>query len=372
MTTAMTTLGTALVVGASILSFGLADGLEHALLVSADELDLVVLRRGAQDEPSSGIDRQVAENVATLRGIQLDERGDPLCSKEYVIVLMKPRRGEGGTTNLIVRGLENVGRRLRPSFRIVEGRDLVPGKFEAITSRRMAHRFENAAIGEKMRINNADFLIVGYFEAEGCAAESEIWTDLRDLTQVRKTYGGLSSINLRAQNDAAKRVLIERLEGDEQFNLRVFDEPQYFKEQMQSAIAIRVVGYFIAGFLTVGAMFAAANTMYAAVASRAREIGTMRALGYGRISILLSFLFESSVLCLIGGLAGCLAVLPFNGYSTGTANFQTFTEIVFSFNFGPVVLLQGVLLSLVMGLIGGLFPAVRAVRLNIIQALRER
>ena len=286
-TTLMTACGTGLVVWASILSFGLADGLEHALMVSADELDLVVLRKGAQDEPSSGFEKRVADEISTLEGIARDSDGQPMCSAEYVITLMRPRRGDNGTTNLMVRGIKEIGRSLRPGFRIVEGRDIESGKNEAITSRRMAQRFQNTAIGETMKINNVDFEIVGYFSDVGSAAESEVWTDLRDLTTVRKVPGAVSSVNLRAQDAAAKEQLTERIQSDERFNLRVFDEKTYYEQQTTSAVAIKVMGYFIAGFLTIGAMFAAANTMYAAVASRAREIGTLRALGFSRQSILL-------------------------------------------------------------------------------------
>jgi putative ABC transport system permease protein len=182
----------------------------------------------------------------------------------------------------------------------------------------------------------------------------------------------VTSVNLRARDTAAKQALIDRLENDEQFNLKAIDEKEYYEEQMTASIAVKVVGYFIAAFLTIGAMFAAANTMYAAVSSRAREIGTLRALGFGRGSILLSFLFESVVLCLLGGLLGCLATLPFNGLSTGTANWATFSEITFSFRFGPNVLLRGVILALAMGTVGGLFPAIRAVRMRIVNALREQ
>jgi putative ABC transport system permease protein len=170
----------------------------------------------------------------------------------------------------------------------------------------------------------------------------------------------------------AKRKLIDRIENDEQFSLKVVDEPSYFADQMSSSLAIKIVGYFIAGFLTIGAMFAAANTMYAAVASRAREIGTLRAIGFRRRSILFSFLLESLLLCLAGGILGCLATLPFNGLSTGTANWATFSEITFSFRFGPEVLIQGIMLAVTMGLLGGLFPAIRAVRMNIVSALREQ
>jgi putative ABC transport system permease protein len=236
----------------------------------------------------------------------------------------------------------------------------------------MAERFENLGLGSKLEINKVDFTIVGYFAADGSAAESEVWTDLRDLTNARRTPEAVSSVNLRVTDEAAKEALIKRIRDDEQFNLKVVDEQQYYQDQMTATIAIRIVGYFIAGFLTVGAMFAAANTMYAAVANRTREIGTLRALGFRRRSILSSFLLESILLCLAGGILGCLATLPFNGLTTGTANWATFSEITFSFRFGPRVMLQGLMLAITMGLLGGLFPALRAVRLNTASALRAQ
>jgi putative ABC transport system permease protein len=371
-TTLMTILGTALVVWASVLSFGLTDGLEHALAITGNELDLIVLRKGSQEEGSSGIEQQIARQITTLEGIARDVDGQPMCSVEFVTILTQPRRGEGGTTNLIVRGMEQAGRSLRPGFQIVEGRDIKPGVNEAITSRTMAARFENLGLGGKLEINKVNFTIVGYFAAEGSAAESEVWTDLRDLTNARRTPGAVSVVNLRAAGEDAKQSLIRRIQEDEQFNLKVVDEPQYYEDQMTASLAIRIVGFFIAAFLTVGAMFAAANTMYAAVASRAREIGTLRALGFRRSSILCSFLFESVLICLAGGVLGCLATLPFNGLSTGTANWATFSEITFSFRFGPWVMLQGLILALSMGVLGGLFPALRAVRLNTVSALRAQ
>lgn len=370
MTTLMTVLSTGLVVWASVLSFGLTDGLQYALKVTGHELDLIVVRKGATDEIGSGIEQKVAREVSSLPGIARGEQGQPMCSVEFVTILTKPRRNNGGTVNLIVRGLEQIGRALRPDFKIVQGRDIEPGKFEALTSRSMAARFENLAIGEKLEVNRQYFEIVGYYEAAGSAAESEVWTDLRDLTLARKTPAAVSSICLRAESPEQRDSLIARLADDKRFQLNAIRETKYFEDQMNQANAIQYIGYIIAGFLIFGAMFAAANTMYAAVASRAREIGTLRALGFPRGSILVSFLFEAVVLCLLGGLAGCLATLPFNGLSTGTIN--QFSEITFSFRFGPRVLAQGVLLALVMGLLGGILPAIRAVQLNIISALRER
>ncbi len=370
-TTVMTVFAISLVVAATVFSFGLADGLEYALRVTGEPLDLIVLRKGSQDEVSSGIAEQLAKEVTTLSGIATNGEGKPLVSMEYVTILTKPRRGNGGTTNVIVRGMDPIGRELRPNFQIVQGRDLQPGVNEGITSERMAKRFQNLAIGEQLEINQVQFTIVGYFEANGSAAESEVWTDYRDLTSARRITGAVSCVNLRARDENAKRALVDRIENDEQFNLQAIDEIKYYEDQMNSSIAIKVIGYFIALFLTIGAMFAAANTMYAAVASRSREIGTLRALGFGRGSILTSFLLESVFLCLLGGALGCLATLPFNGISTGTANWSTFSEITFAFRFGPKVLIRGVLMALAMGVLGGLFPAIRAVRMNIIQALRE-
>ena len=371
-TTLLTALGIGLVVFASVLSFGLADGLERALLISADPFDVVCLRKGALDEVSSGLDHATADRVRTVEGVALGESGEPLVSPEYVITVMRPRRGDdAGVTNLMVRGLLPVGWQLRPGFHIVEGRAPQPGVNEALASRRVSERFQNTRIGERFTIGNAEFTIVGYFEANGCAAESELWTDLRDLTTARKVPGSVSTVCLRTRDAAAQAAVIRRLAEDQQFGLKALTEEEFFKEQLMSAQVVKGMAGFIALFLIVGAMFAAANTMFAAVAGRAREIGTLRALGFNRRSVLFALMLESVVLCLLGGLIGCAAAIPFDGYSTGMANFQTLSEMAFAFRFGPNVLMQGLLMALAMGLVGGLMPAIRALRLNVVQALRE-
>jgi putative ABC transport system permease protein len=372
MTTLMTVLGTGLVVFASVLSFGLADGMERALLISADPLDVVCLRKGALDEVSSSIDNATADRVRTIEGIAQSDSGEALVSPEYVVTLMKPRRGdEAGVTNVMVRGLLPVGWNLRPGFRIVEGREPRAGLNEALVSRQISERFQNTRLGEKFKVNNTELTIVGYFAANGCAAESEIWTDLRDLTVARKVPAVVSTVCLRARDATARAALINVLKEDEQFGLKALTEEDFFKEQLMSAQIVKGMAGFIAMFLIVGAMFAAANTMYAAVAGRTRDIGTLRALGFSRMSVLISFMLESVILCVFGGIVGCIAVIPLDGYSTGMANFQTFSEIAFAFQFGPSVCLQGILMALVMGLVGGLMPAIRALRLDVIQSLRE-
>lgn len=369
--TLMTALATGLVVWCTVVTFGLSEGISHALQVTGDKLDLIVLRNGSNDETSSNIEPQLAREIANLEGIARDANGNPMCSSEYVTILTKPRRFNKGTVNMIIRGLQAEGRGLRPNFKIASGRDIQAGVNEAITSRQMAERFENLAMGEQLEINKVNFTIVGYFEAAGSSAESEVWTDIRELTGAKRLPNAISSVNLRVQDEKVKAALMERIKTDERFKFKVVDEQEFFSSQTATADFVKYVGATIASFLTLGAMFAAANTMYAAVASRSREIGSLRAIGFSRFSVLMSFMFESVLLCLIGGVLGCLGTLPLHGYSTGTMNFQSFSEITFSFRFGPSVLLSGVLMATTMGVLGGLFPAIRAVRMPIVTALRE-
>jgi putative ABC transport system permease protein len=348
------------------------DGIEHALTSSGDQSDLIIMRKGANDEMSSTVTPTNARELANLSGVATGPAGEPLASAEFVTVVIEPRRNNGGSVNIIVRGLETSGRQLRPNFKIVEGRDLKPGVNELITSRSMSKRFENLGLGSTFTINNTEFRVVGLFEANGSSAESEVWADLRDLTSAFRVEGAVSVVNLRTTDEDSRSEIIERVREDEQFKLKAITETEYFEAQKSSSLAIKVVAYMIAGFLTIGAMFAASNTMYSAVASRGREIGTLRAVGFPRWSVLTSFVLESLVLCTLGGLLGCLATIPLNGISGGTQNAATFSEITFNFRFGPKVLLQGMGLAITMGLIGGLFPAIRAIRLEITDALRQR
>jgi putative ABC transport system permease protein len=371
-TTLLTVFATGLVVVAMIVTFGLTAGMEHALRISGQPLELIVLRKGANDESSSSITPQQAQEIATMPEVARDETGAPLCSSEYVTILNQPRRGNEGLVNMIMRGLDPIGRKMRPDFKIVEGRDVRPGLNEVVTSRELSARFANLSLGGTFDVGRVPFTVVGFFEAGGSSAESEVWTDIRDLQNARKENGAISSVCVRTRDEAAEKELIRKLREDKQFLLQPKTESEYFEDQMASARAMRYVGTFFAIVLTLGAMFAAANTMYAAVAGRSREIGTLRALGFRRRSILGSFLLESVLICLMGGALGCLAVLPFDGMRTGTMNWVTFSEFTFEFRFGPAVLLQGMLLAAAMGLLGGLLPAIRAVRLNVVKALREQ
>lgn len=365
-----TVIAIAAMVWITVLTFGMVDGINHALRVGGDAADLIVLRQGSNTEMSSTVELRVASDIANLPGIARDEEGKPLSAAEFVTIVNKPRRGNGAEVNMIVRGVEPASQKLRSGFKIVKGRYFKSGVNEAITSEAMAERFQNLRINEKIDINKTPFTIVGYFEAGGSASESEVWTDINDLAKVRNEQGAVSIVNLRTEDEAAKKSLMKRLSEDKQFQLEPKDEPSYYESQSSAAYAPIIFGWVMFIFLLFGAMFAIANTMFAAVATRGREIGALRAIGFSRASVLLAFLLESVLMCMIGGLIGCLATLPFNGLSTGTANWETFSELTFSFRFGPATLVRGVFMAGAMGLLGGLFPAIRAAYRPITTALR--
>jgi putative ABC transport system permease protein len=371
----MTITGVAMVVWASIFAFGLASGLDQTLKIAAHPLDVLVLRKGSTSEAVSGVSEAVARDIIALPGIATDAKGRPLAAEELVIFGYLPRRGSTIKVNVTVRGVTPVSRELRDGMHLVAGRDFRPGVREVIASRAMSERFQGLGLDEECVIQGGDFKVVGIFEAGGGAVESEIWADQDVLAQLVKRTGAMSCLQLRAASLDSQRALIARIEGDEQIDLSAITEAAYYAEQSADSAMIKGVGYMIAFFLTIGAMFAVANTMYGTIASRAREIGTLRALGFGRFSILMAFMLESLVLCGLGAVLGCLGILAINaatgGLRTGTINATTFTEVVFSFDFGPKVLVTGALLAIIMGLIGGLAPAIRAVRMKVVNALRE-
>jgi putative ABC transport system permease protein len=369
--TLMTVVGTALVVWSSCILFGLVDGLQHSLTISGDPLDLIVLRKGSSAETTSGFLNSKADEIATIPGIARDEKGRVLAASELCFIPVAERVG-GGRTNIIVRGIGAASRSLRPRFTIVEGRDFQPGKGECIVSRTLSRRFKDASIGGQLKMGEKDsFRVVGLFTAGGSAAESEVWADFDDLARMISREGSVSCVQLRARSAKDLDDIKRKIDGDTQFKLAATREADYFAEQSKSSVFLKGAGTLIAVLLTIGAMFAAANTMYAAVSARTREIGTMRALGFSRLDILISFLGESVLLCVMGGLLGVLATFPLSALTFGTSNFNTFAEVTVSFRFGPLVMIVATAMTLAMGVFGGLFPAVRAVRLDVIRALRE-
>ena len=370
-TTLLIVLGTGMVVWSSCILFGFVDGLQHSLNISGDPLDLIVLRKGSDSETSSGFDSDKAEAIAHLPGIARDPSGRVLAAVE-VLNIPSMRRTDGSRANLIVRGVEPASRALRPDFRVVAGRDFSPGKGECLVSRNLARRFKGAGLGGELRVSDREtYRVVGLFTAGGSAAESEVWVDLGDLRRNIGREGSASCVQLRAADPKALATLKATLADDPQFKLLPLEEVDYFRKQSRSGTFLKAAGTLIAILLTIAAMFASANTMFAAVKSRTREIGTMRALGFPRRDILVSFLGESLMLCSLGGLLGLLATVPLRALTFNTSNFDTFTEVAINFRLGPWGTIGAFAMTLAMGLFGGLFPAFRAVKLDVVRALRE-
>ncbi|MDG3006190.1 ABC transporter permease [Paludisphaera mucosa] len=369
-TTLMTVVGTALLVASSCILFGLVEGLEHSLKVSGDPLDLIILRKGATAETTGGFEGKKADELLTLGGILRDADG-PVGAKELLNIAVAERNAKT-FNNLIIRGVQPASRKLRPDFKIVAGRDFEPGKGECIVSRSIARLYKGGQVGGQLVFGEKEkYRVVGVFTAGGSSAESEVWADLKDVERNTGRDGSVSCVQIRAADPKAFDQLRKDIEDGTQFRLAAIPESTYFAGQSESSLFLKGAGTLIAVLLTFGAMFAAANTMFSAVKSRTREIGTMRALGFSRGDVLFCFLGESVLLSLLGGALGLLATLPMSFLSIETSNFNTFASVTINFRFGPLVMAVALIMTLVMGLFGGMIPALRAVRLEVISALRE-
>jgi len=373
-TTLMTVLGTGLVVWSSCILFGLVEGLEHSLTISGDPLDLIVMRKGSSTETTGGFETVKADEMLTLPGIARDNEGHPLAAKELLNIPIAERQN-GTKTNIIIRGVQPASRKLRPDFKIVDGVEFVDGRGECIVSKKMSMRFKGAQVGGILNFGDKEiYRVVGTFTAGGSAAESEVWADLKDVEKNTGRDGSVSCVQLRAASSQDYETLRKTINGDNgdvRFMLAATPEADYFQTQSRSSIFLKGAGTLIAVLLTFGAMFSAANTMFAAVSARTREIGTMRALGFSQFHILVSFMGESLLLCALGGAAGLLATIPLNALTYETSDFNSFASITVAFRFGPLVVSVALLMTLAMGLFGGMLPAMRAVRLDVISALRE-
>jgi putative ABC transport system permease protein len=360
----------ALVVAVFIIVMSLARGIERALAAAGDPLNVLIMRQGVQAEGQSSVELERYQVVRDYPGVARDENGEPLAAPEVIALVNKPRSTDGKATNLQIRGVHPLAYKIRPIVRIVEGRAYRPGLREVIVSRSVSQRFQNMGIGDTPQIGKARMTIVGIFEARGSAMDSEMWADYKEVMQAfdRQSY---STVVLRARDAAAVEQIQKIVADDRRVKLTAKTETKYYQEQTATAAPLRAFGAFLAVLMSIGACFAGMNTMYASVASRVREIGTLRILGYTPFSILLSFLIESVCLAVIGGVLGCLLSLPINGLATGTTNFQTFSEIVFYFTITPDLMLRGLIFAAVMGALGGFLPALSAARQPILQALRQ-
>jgi putative ABC transport system permease protein len=366
----MTAVGIALPTAALLFALALPAGLNRVLRSSGDESRLVILRKGAVAETGSAIDRETARLIETLPGIAKNAANRPLCSPEAAILVNVPRR-DGKRTNLLVRGTGERGRELRPAVRLVEGRWFEPGLPELTVSRRIATRFENLGLGETIKFGRSDWRVVGIFEAAGTSSDSEAWADADLLmADFRRTL--YTSVLVRAVSPEVQASIVRTLAEDERFSLRGVPEPEYFALQTREVgIPVEFVGMLVSILLAVGATVGAANTMYAAVAQRTREIAVLRAIGFRRRAVLASFLFETFLLALAGGAVGCaIAFAAFHGRATSTVNWISFSDVVFQFRITPDLLGYGMVFAVAIGLLGGALPARLAASRGIAASMR--
>ncbi|HEV3510593.1 MAG TPA: ABC transporter permease [Candidatus Sulfotelmatobacter sp.] len=377
--TVMTALGIALTVTTAIFLMALVAGLDQAFVSSGSPLNVLVLRKGSEAELSGGFDASLFPVLKTLPGIAKDSHGEPIASGEWVVVIVLPRKDGTGEVNVTVRGMMPTGLEMRQmadepgkpaKVKLVEGRWFEPGQREVVVSKSVRDRFSHANIGDSMQFGKGSWKVVGVFDAGGSAYESEVWGDVNQMASDFDRQGGFSSAYLRATDPISAEALKNRVSDDQRLKLEGMLENDYYAKQTSSGTPIKVIGWVVGVIMAIGSIFAAMNTMYAAVAYRGREIATLRVIGFSRPAILTSFVLESLLLALLGAVVGILLMLPFNGMQTGTSNAVTFSEVVFALRITPTVAMRAIIFALIMGFVGGLAPAWHAARQNILNALR--
>ena len=370
-TSLMTALGIALTVGVLLAVLALVDGLRQAFAATGDPLHVLVLRKGSDSELVSNLSRAVYQDMRSNPGISRGPSGEPRISLELVTIVNLPRIDNPDGMNVTLRGLAPLGLKMREGLTLTAGRWFDPGKREVVVGSSISKRFPDAALGRRIHLGRADWDIVGIMETRNSVSNSEIFADLNLLAADNNRSEVLSSALVEAPDEASVVVLLEDLNNDRRLNVNAQRERDYYGAQTSSGAPIQYIGTLVALIMAVGSSFAAMNTMYAAVARRSREIGTLRVLGFSRGSILASFLIEAALLSLVGGLIGLVLVLPLNGVTTGIGNFNTFSEISFNFHIGPAAALKGLVFAVTIGVVGGLLPAIMASRKEILTALRE-
>jgi putative ABC transport system permease protein len=369
-TTIMTALGIALSVAVLVASLALVNGLRTVFQNTANPLQLVVLRKGGNSELGSSVS---AEEFSTLRskaGIAVDQKGTPLASEELVNVANLPSVDNPKGMNVTVRGLNNTGIEMR-NVRLAEGRWFQAGQREIVVGKSVAKRYPSARIGSRIRFGKGDWQIVGVMDGGQSALNSEIWGHFNQISADYNRQDSASSVLLRSTDPIALDALRHSIEDDRRLNASAITQKDYYQSQTSSGAPLEFLGIFVAVIMAIGSGFAATNTMYAAVSRRAKEIGTLRTLGFSQGSILLSFLTESVLLSLLAGILGCLLALPLNWVTTEVGSFISFSEIAFRFQVGIAAMLTGLTFATVVGAIGGLLPARAAAKKEILSALRE-
>ncbi len=371
LTTAITVAGIALVVFVFTAVLMMAYGVRKTLVSTGSADNVKISRKSAQGEISSIIDPDTRNVILTLPQIAHAADGSPIASGEPVVVINLEKNG-GGVSNVTVRGVSPVAFQLRPQVKLVEGRMFNEGAREIIVGRSIARRFQGAAIGDKVKFAGDDWTIVGQFDTDGSGFDSEMWGDATQLMLALHRGSTVSTLTVRLNRPEDFAAFKQAFEGDRR--LQEFEpelENKYYEKQSETlSLFINVLGIFVTVIFSVGAMIGAMITMYAAVANRTVEVGTLRALGFRRRSVMAAFLTESLALSLIGGGLGILIASLLGFLRISTLNFGSFSELEFSFSLSPNIVVSSLVFAVVMGFIGGFLPSVRAARLNIVNALR--
>jgi putative ABC transport system permease protein len=364
--------GVALVVAVFAVLMSMTEGFRTALRTTGRPDNAIIVQRGSGSELTSGVPLADRNMITVDERVARDAQGRPLASWELVVVVGLPRASDGQPANVTLRAVTPRAFEVRGGITVVEGRNFTPGLDEVIVGRKLTSRISGLEIGGNVKYQQKLFRIVGHFEATGGAFESEVWGDYDTLAAIFQRGSGSNSLVVRMKDPATIPELDRWIRAQPQMQLQALPESRYYEEQAGPlAKVLQGLANFVAIIMGIGAVFGAINTMYAIVAARTREIGTLRALGFSRRSILVSFLIESVILAVIGGAIGCLLAFPMNGFSTGTGQTQSFSEIAFAFRITPGIVLTGMGFAVVMGVLGGLLPALRGARLPITSALRE-
>lgn len=370
LTTVLTAAGLALVVFVFATVLMLNEGLRNTLVTTGEYDNVVLIRRAAETEVQSGIDRVQASVAASHPAIAVGADGQPMVSKETVVLISLNKRGSDKPSNVVIRGVSPRGLTLRPQVRLTAGRMFRPGASEIIAGASIARRFVGAGIGETLRFGQREWTVVGLFDAGNSGFDSEIWGDADQLMQAfrRNAY---SAMVLRLADSALFDGFKGAIEGDRRLTLDAKREQTFYADQSKAlSTFISILGMILSIIFSIGAMIGATITMYASVANRVGEIGTLRALGYQRRHILSAFLAEAMLLALAGGAVGLAFASLMQFLSFSTTNFQSFSELAFGFRLNAEIVVKTLIFSLVMGAIGGFLPALRAARMQIVDALR--
>jgi putative ABC transport system permease protein len=374
--TMATTIGVAMLVLVYVCLQSMAAGLEKSSRDTGDPRNVMILRKGSSAESSSQVTREQFQKLKYSPELAHDASGQPLISADVLTIVSLPRLGGTGCATVSVRGMSPEGIPLRPQVRLTRGRWFARGRGELVASAKLARRFGHCEVGDTLRAGGRELRVVGWFDGGNTAFDSELWMDAEEARSIfeLKNY---SCFVARAANPGAALTLMRRIAADKGQPLRAQTEISYYEQQTRAALPIKLLGEFLAVAMSVGALFAAMNTMYARVGARTREIGTLRVLGYRRRSIVGSFLTEGALLAAIGGALGCVAAtliqawLLARGTSFGTMNFSSFHEVLFQFRLSPMILLKGLGFAVVVGVAGSILPAARAARLPVIAALKS-